>query len=70
MVSVNGISMLPHMESGDLVFIQGLDRGAINTYENSTNTSYQMYSELGDVIVYRPYGDATKPLVIHRAIGT
>jgi signal peptidase I len=68
MVSVNGISMLPHMESGDLVFIQGLDRGAIQTSENSTNTSYMMYEGYGDVIVYRPYGDPTKPLVIHRAI--
>ncbi len=68
MVSVNGISMQPHMETGDLVFIQGLDRGAIQTYENSTNTSYAMYGEPGDVIVYMPYGDPTRQLVIHRAI--
>lgn len=68
MVSVNGISMYPNMENGDLVFIQGLDRGAIQTYEASVNTSYKMYDNYGDVIVYNPYGDPTRPLVIHRAI--
>ncbi|HTX43951.1 MAG TPA: S26 family signal peptidase [Methanocella sp.] len=68
MVSVNGISMLPNMENGDLVFIQGLDRGAVQTYENSTATGYKMYNNYGDVIVYEPYGDSTRPLVIHRAI--
>jgi signal peptidase len=68
MVSVNGISMQPHMEGGDLVFIQGLDRGDIRTSEASQNTSYQMYQGYGDVIVYRPYGDPTRALVIHRAI--
>ena len=68
MVSVNGISMYPHMENGDLVFIQGLDRGSINTYTDSLNTSYSMYDEPGDVIVYKPYGNPGLPLVIHRAI--
>ncbi len=68
MVSVNGISMLPNMENGDLVFIQGLDRGTIQTYENSTATGYMTYNEYGDVIVYEPYGDSSRPLVIHRAI--
>lgn len=68
MVSVNGISMCPNMENGDLVFIQGLTRGDIQTYENSTATNYTMYNSYGDVIVYEPYGDSTRPLVIHRAI--
>jgi signal peptidase len=68
MVSVNGVSMYPHMENGDLVFIQGLSRGNISTYEDSLNTSYQMYSEPGDVIVYKPLGDNSRDLVIHRAI--
>ena len=68
MVSVNGISMLPNMENGDLVFIQGLSRGDIQTFENSTATGYKMYNNYGDVIVYKPYGDSSRPLVIHRAI--
>lgn len=68
MVSVNGFSMLPNMENGDLVFIQGLSKGDIRTYENSTATGYKMYNDYGDVIVYAPYGDTSRPLVIHRAI--
>ncbi len=68
MVSVNGLSMHPNMEDGDLVFIQGLDRGDVKTSEASANTGYRMYSEPGDVIVYTPHGDASIPLVIHRAI--
>jgi signal peptidase len=68
MVSVNGVSMLPNMENGDLVFIQGLSRGDIQTYENSTSSGYKMYSSFGDVIVYKPYGDNSRDLVIHRAI--
>jgi signal peptidase len=68
MVSVNGISMYPHMENGDLVFIQGLSRGDIKTYESSLNNGYQMYGEPGDVIVYKPFGDSARALVIHRAM--
>jgi signal peptidase len=68
MVSVNGISMCPNMENGDLVFIQSLDRGTIQTYDNSTSINYKTFNNYGDVIVYKPYGDSSKPLVIHRAI--
>jgi signal peptidase len=68
MVSVNGISMYPHMENGDLVFIQGLSRGDIQTFESSVATGYKTYNDYGDVIVYKPYGDNTRALVIHRAI--
>lgn len=68
MVSVNGISMFPNMENGDLVFIQGLGRGDVQTFENSTSTGYIMYNNYGDVIVYQPYGDTSRPYVIHRAM--
>ncbi|WP_174591585.1 S26 family signal peptidase [Methanocella conradii] len=68
MVSVNGISMYPNMENGDLVFIQGLNRGDIQTYENSMLTGYKMYNNYGDVIVYVPYGDTSREYVIHRAM--
>ncbi len=68
MVSVNGISMYPNMENGDLVFIQGLVRGDVQTFENSTATGYIMYNNYGDVIVYEPYGDTSRPYVIHRAM--
>jgi len=68
MVSVNGISMLPNMENGDLVFIQGLSRGDVQTCEDSVATGYKMYNNYGDVIVYKPFGDNSRDLVIHRAI--
>jgi len=67
-VSVDGTSMLDHMHAGDLVLVQGLDRGAVKTYEESVNTSYVQFEEPGDVIVYYPYGDRSQPMVIHRAI--
>ncbi len=68
MVSVNGVSMLPNMDNGDLVFIQGLNRGDIQAYANSTATGYKAYNDYGDVIVYKPFGDSARDLVIHRAI--
>jgi signal peptidase len=68
MVSVNGVSMYPNMENGDLVFIQGLDRGDVRTYADSVATGYRMYNNYGDVIVYLPMGDTSRGMVIHRAI--
>jgi signal peptidase len=67
-VSVNGYSMLPNMHGGDLVLVQGMGRADVMTYEESVATEYRQYSDYGDVIVYNPYGDRTKPMVIHRAI--
>ena len=32
MVSVSSYSMVPHLEPGDIVLIQGLDRGDVRTY--------------------------------------
>jgi signal peptidase len=68
LVSVNGLSMHPNMDNGDLVIVQGLNRADVNTYEESVSTGYKMYNNFGDVIVYKPYGDPAKHLVIHRAI--
>ncbi len=67
-VSVDGTSMLDHMHAGDLVLVQGLDRGAVKTYDESANTSYWQFGEPGDVIVYYPNGNRNQPMVIHRAI--
>jgi signal peptidase len=66
MVSVTSDSMIPHLEKGDLVLIQGLDRGNIQTYENADSPNYSSFGEAGDVIVYRPFGNGTP--VIHRVI--
>lgn len=68
MVSVTSYSMIPHMDRGDIVFIQGPDRGDIRTYEGQESVGYAMFGETGDVIVYRPYGHTNVTPVIHRAI--
>lgn len=67
-VSVNGYSMLPNMHGGDLVLVQGLERSGVQTYDMSVASDYRQYNDYGDVIVYTPYGDTTKPMVIHRAL--
>lgn len=67
-VSVQGISMYPHMHDGDLVLLQTLNRVDIQTYEDSFATGYKMYEDYGDVIVYWPYGDRSQHPVIHRAM--
>ena len=67
-LSITSGSMSPHMERGDLVIIQGLDRGDVHTYEGSESLNYAMFEERGDVIVYHPYGYTNVTPVIHRAI--
>jgi signal peptidase len=67
-VSVDGVSMLDNMHAGDLVLVQGLNRGEVKTFEDSVDTGYWQYGEPGDVIVYYPFGDRSQPMVIHRAI--
>lgn len=65
LVSVTSESMVPHLEKGDLVFIQSLSRGDVMTNEDSNHTSFGM---AGDVIVYRPDGSTSATPIIHRAI--
>lgn len=65
-VDVTSGSMEPHLEKGDLVFIQGLDSGSIKTYEGNESIGYFSFGETGDVIVYRPGGNGTP--IIHRVI--
>lgn len=67
-LSITSGSMSPHMEKGDLVLIQGLEKGAVHTYEGLESANYLMFGERGDVIVYRPHGYTNVTPVIHRAI--
>ncbi len=68
LASVTSDSMFPHLEKGDLVFIQGLGRGDVKTYEGPESVGYGSFGETGDVIVYRPNGQANVTPIIHRAI--
>lgn len=67
-VTVDGQSMLPNMRQNDLVIIKGLDRAGVSTYNQSLPAGYRTFNDYGDVIVYRPFGDASKTPVIHRAM--
>jgi len=67
-VSVTSESMSPHLEKGDLVFIQSLSRGDVRTCEGSESSNYTSFGKAGDVIVYWPGGNHNATPVIHRAI--
>ncbi len=46
-LSITSGSMSPHMEKGDLVLIQGLERGDVHTYEGQESVNYLMFGERG-----------------------
>lgn len=68
LVSVNGLSMDPHMRNGDLILIQKIDTDKIMTHEAAKGTGYQTFESYGDVLVYRPFGRSDMTPVIHRAM--
>ncbi len=70
MVAVESGSMIPHIQIGDIILVQSIDRTQIITYENKTgiNTSYISFEEPGDVILYRPLGREGVTPIIHRAM--
>jgi len=68
LVSVGGHSMLPHLQPDDLVLVRGLDRVNVTTYQDGLASGYKAFQDYGDVIVYRPFGDANQTPVIHRAM--
>jgi len=69
MVAVESGSMIPNMYRGDVIFLMSPDRTDIVTYAEGMKTGYTSFGDYGDVIVYRPNGDANKTPIIHRAMG-
>ncbi len=67
MVAVESESMVPHMQIGDIIFVQGIDRTSIITYATGKDTGYTSFGEYGDVILYKRYGKDGTP-IIHRAM--
>ncbi|WP_254521805.1 S26 family signal peptidase [Natrinema caseinilyticum] len=76
LVAVESGSMQPHMEKGDLIFVVDENRfvgdGAVAgtgvvTLEQGRESGYTKFGMAGDVIVYRPNGNAAETPVIHRA---
>jgi signal peptidase len=68
MVAVESGSMIPHIQIGDIIFVQSLDRTEIITYQNGKQTNYSSFSEFGDVILYKRLGIEGGTPIIHRAM--
>ena len=68
MVAVESGSMEPHMQIGDIIFIKGIDKTNITTYEEGKKTGYESFQNYGDVILYHPYGEEGVTPIIHRAM--
>jgi signal peptidase len=56
MVAVESGSMVPNLNIGDIIIIQGISRTTAVTYEEGEKTGYSAFNKPGDVILYRPYG--------------
>ncbi len=67
MVAVESGSMIPHIQIGDIIFVESIDRTEIITYEDGKNSDYTSFDDYGDVILYRPYGKGGGTPIIHRA---
>jgi signal peptidase len=68
MVAVESGSMIPHIQIGDIIFVESIDRTNITTYEVGKQNGYTSFGEPGDVILYRPYGKEGATPIIHRAM--
>ena len=67
MVAVESGSMEPHMNIGDIIFIQSIDRTEVVTFEDG-GSEHMSFDMSGDVILYRPYGQEGVTPIIHRAM--
>ena len=61
-------SILGVIDTGDLVIVQVSDGHDVVTYIEGYQTGYGMFGDYGDVIIYRPQGDAERKPIIHRAV--
>lgn len=68
MVAVESKSMVPHLNIGDIIFIESVDRSKIITYEDGEKTGYLSFGNYGDVILYMRSGDEKRTSIIHRAM--
>lgn len=57
------------IDTGDLVILkEETSMSSVRTYLDSYNDGYSTYGELGDVVIYRPYGSYDRTPIIHRAL--
>jgi signal peptidase len=67
-IIVNGNSMSPNLEDGDIVIVKKVSPVEIKTYYESIEPAYKSFGDFGDVIIFKPFGDNDRKFVIHRAM--
>ncbi len=68
MVAVESGSMIPHIQIGDIIFVESINRTEIITNEEGKKMNYLSFDEYGDVILYKPRGIEGVTPIIHRAM--
>jgi signal peptidase len=56
MVAVESGSMVPNLNVGDIIVVQGASRTDVMSWEDAEKTGYTAFNLPGDVVLYRPYG--------------
>ena len=56
MVAVESGSMVPNLNIGDIIIVQGASRTEVIPWDEAEQKGYQAFNKPGDVILYRPYG--------------
>lgn len=56
MVAVESGSMVPNLNIGDIVIVQGASRTTVISQEEAKLSGYTAFNMPGDVILFRPYG--------------
>jgi len=68
MVAVESGSMIPHIQIGDIILVESIDRIDVVTYKDGKQNNYTSFDDYGDVILYRPKGLEGVTPIIHRAM--
>lgn len=68
MVAVESGSMIPHIQIGDIIFVEGIQRTKVITHEEGKEIGYKSFEDYGNVVLYRPYGREGVTPIIHRAM--
>jgi len=56
MVAVESGSMVPNLNVGDIIVVQGASRTNVLSWEDAEKAGYKAFNLPGDVVLYRPYG--------------
>jgi signal peptidase len=63
MVAVESGSMVPNLNIGDIILVQGASRTNVTPWDEAEKVNYTAFNHPGDVILYRPYGKESMNLL-------